>query len=398
MSPGAEVFRLPDNMPVHPATGDATHRRLLKVSLGLAAVGVAISAQLIAVHQDAAVGVASFCSINDTFDCGKVALSSWSVLAGVPIAAWGVLGYGIVALLAGSGLRASPYHSRWPAGLLLLLGGFASLTSVVLAIVSKVVLGTWCLLCMGSWVTAAGLLAAGVIASKSAGPGQALAADLQAMRRRPRTTALSVVAVLLGAAALVAGYRRTSLLPTASARTHAPAPGAGGAVPLPPATQPAVLFSDYTCPFCTRAHAELRSVLGSRPDLQVVRRHFPLDSECNPLLERPKHPGACGLARAAICAEAQGRLEEMEDALFGAQESPASVDALALARRVGVNLEQFAACLEAPSTAARLASDIAEGARAKLRSTPSYLVDGVLYEGWHFPLERYPAPSSTRGH
>ena len=111
---------------------------------------------------------------------------------------------------------------------------------------------------------------------------------------------------------------------------------------------------------------------------------------CNPALKRRKHPGACDLARAAICAEAQGRFAAMDDALFASQESPVPLGQLET--RLGLDDEKFKACLTAPATAARLADDIAAGIRAKFSATPAYVVDGVVHQGGHFPLERFPLP------
>ena len=149
-----------------------------------------------------------------------------------------------------------------------------------------------------------------------------------------------------------------------------------------------MLFSDYECPFCAQAHDELRELLRRRPDIEVVRRHFPLDQACNPVMKRPMHQHACELARVAICAEAQGQLEAMDDALFANQKAQATGEELAA--RLKLDLGRFRACLEAPETSARLAADIEAGMKLKLRSTPTYVVDGTLHEG-KLPLERFPA-------
>ena len=89
--------------------------------------------------------------------------------------------------------------------------------------------------------------------------------------------------------------------------------------------------------------------------------------------------GACELARAGICAEAQGRFEAMDDALFANQAEKAPVEELA--RRVGLDLDRLRACLAAPETEARLKSDIQEGIQAGIRGTPSYVVDGKVFPG-----------------
>jgi protein-disulfide isomerase len=140
-----------------------------------------------------------------------------------------------------------------------------------------------------------------------------------------------------------------------------------------------VEFSDYECPFCARAHEQLATLRAARPDLEIVRRHFPLDAACNPALARSIHPSACALARAAICAEAQGRFAEMDDALFRNQQAREPVSRLA--GRLGLDVAAFEACLASPATEARLARDVEDGMRAGVRATPSYVVAGKVYAG-----------------
>lgn len=56
----------------------------------------------------------------------------------------------------------------------------------------------------------------------------------------------------------------------------------------------------------------------------------------------------CALARAGICAEAQGRLADMEDALFANQRDHAPVESLG--ERIGLDLVRLGECLTSPDT------------------------------------------------
>jgi protein-disulfide isomerase len=140
-----------------------------------------------------------------------------------------------------------------------------------------------------------------------------------------------------------------------------------------------VEFSDYACPFCARAHEQVAALRSGRPDLQIVRRHFPLDSACNPAVKRDIHPGACALARAAICADAQGRFAAMDDALFANQAANDPVSKLAA--RIGLDPAAFEACLASPETERRLTADVADAIRLGVKATPSYVVDGEVFAG-----------------
>jgi len=371
--------------PTPPPPAAPPPRGPLAVSLALGLAGVVLSVLLARLHGQAHAGIASFCAISDVVNCDKVATSRYSVLLGLPVAVWGVLGYGIASGLAASGLAARRPHPRWPSGLLFLFGAVATAVSLTLALVSEFLIGAWCLLCMGSWAVAAGLLAAGWSACRGAGVGAAIRADVAVLRASPRRSA-AAAALLLAAVAVLAGvYPRYW--------QHAPAPR-GLATAAGPGAGPGVVveYSDYECPMCARAHEETRTFLARRPDVKLVRRQFPLDSSCNPAVKRQIHPTACALARAGLCAEAQGRLAEMDDALFRNQREQVPVSALA--ERLGLDLGRFRDCLASPETDRRLGADIAAALRDGVRATPTFVVGRVVEVG-RLPEELLPPPPAA---
>jgi protein-disulfide isomerase/uncharacterized membrane protein len=342
----------------HKADAAAPRSRALETAiLVLAAVGIAIATYLVLAH--AGIG-GHLCEAiaTETVSCDKVAASEWSVLFGVPLAAWGAVAY--VAVLA-LGLAARAGRPGSAAGALVLLTGAMSLVAVGLAYISEVIIGALCPFCAASWVVSIVLLVLSVrLARREGGVGAALARDAEAARRRPAPWAVLAVALLAIAAALLAGYRRHPVT-----------------APAGPLT--VLEFSDYECPFCARMHEQNKDVVRQNPQLRLERRHFPLDQACNPKIKRPFHVGSCELARAALCADAQGKFPEMDDALFANQQAKLPVDTLA--RQVGLDLARFRACVESSDTAARLRQDIDQGIALGLRATPSYAVEGKLYEG-----------------
>lgn len=371
--------------PTPPPPAAPPPRGALAVSLALALAGVVLSVVLARLHGQAHAGISSFCSISDVVNCDKVATSRFSVLLGLPVAVWGALGYGLAAALAASGLASRRPGAGWPSGLLFLIGAAATAVSVALALVSEFLVGAWCLLCMGSWATSAALLVAAWRACRGPGVAEAIRADLAVLRASPLRTAAAAVLLVAGAALLAAVYPRYWQRAPARALATAAGPGAGPGV--------VVEYSDYECPMCARAHEETRALLAGRPDVKFLRRQFPLDPTCNPAVKRQMHPTACALARAGICAEAQGRLAEMDDALFRNQQErlPVSV----LAERLGLDLPRFRACLSSPETDQRLAADIGAALRDGVRATPTYVV-GRMVEVGRLPVELLPPPPAGR--
>jgi protein-disulfide isomerase len=320
---------------------------------------------------------------------------------GIPVAVWGVLGYGLALLLALAGLRPRRRREGWPAGLLFAVAAIASAAAVALALVSRFAIGALCILCAASWLTSFALLGAAWRACRPEGVGAAVRGDLGVLRARPLLTAGLALSAACVVVLVAAAY------PRYWARGAAGRPPEGGAgAPVSPGLPPAgpaaatqgslvvVEFSDYECPFCARAHEETKQHLSTRPDVTLVRRHFPLDSACNPALSRRMHPEACELARAGICAEDQGKFPAMDDALFGNQQAKRPVEEVAAA--VGLDLAAFRRCLSSPATEARLRSDVEAGIRVGLNATPTYVVGGRPYAG-RLPLELLPPPRAASG-
>jgi protein-disulfide isomerase len=372
-------------------------RRALAAALVVSLAGVGVALFLVRLHAQAHAGIASFCAISETVNCDKVATSTYSVFLGVPVAAWGALGYALTAALAAWGLTARRLHPGWPGGLLALLGAVAVAVAVALGLVSKLLIGAWCLMCVASWTLSLALLASAWAACRPAGVAAALRRDLAELGRAPGATGLAALVGLVLAVVLMVAFprywegSRAALL--AAAATGAGAPGSPAAVvPRLDPAQGAIVYSDYECPFCAMAHAALKAALAERPDIRVLKRHFPLDQACNPAIKRPMHPEACRLAKAAICAEAQGKFAAMDDALFANQQAKKPVETLAA--ELGLDVAAFGTCLTSQATEQRLAADVAAGLADQVKATPTYVAGGVQYSG-RLPVELFaPAPSA----
>jgi protein-disulfide isomerase len=359
--------------------------RSLKIAAAAAAAGLALSLLLVREHALAHAGGVGFCTLSEFVNCDRVATSRYSVVLGMPLAAWGALAYGLALVLALAGLRRGRPHENWPAGLLFLLGGAATAVAVVLAFVSELGIGAVCLLCVASWVASAVLFAAAWRATRPGGPARAIRADVGVLRARPGRTFALVLAGAAATALVVAAYPRYwERKPAAQARAAHPLP--------PPAAGPTVVveFSDYECPFCALAHEDMKALLAARPDVKFVKKHFPLDSACNRAVTHQIHAQACALAAAAVCAEEQGKLEPMEDALFRNQKEKRPL--AEIVREVGLDPARFGECLRSPSPGRRIEADVAAGMAVGVRATPTYVVNGVPFSAGKLTAADLPPP------
>jgi protein-disulfide isomerase/uncharacterized membrane protein len=140
-----------------------------------------------------------------------------------------------------------------------------------------------------------------------------------------------------------------------------------------------VEFSDFLCPFCKNIAGAFASYLPSSAGrVSVYFKNYPLDSECNPNIASSIHPGACHLARGALCAHEQGRFWPYHDKVFLGDPlaSPTKADVARLAGEAGLDAAAFQACVETPRIKEKLAAEIAEGRASGVNGTPTLFVNG----------------------
>jgi vitamin-K-epoxide reductase (warfarin-sensitive) len=103
----------------------------------LAAFGIVVSSLALREHYNTGV---SPCDINSRWDCGIVNHSPYAVIAGVPVAVIGIVGYFLLGILA----FARTYR------VMLVLALAALGFSLYLAHIEATILGVWCIYCVMS--------------------------------------------------------------------------------------------------------------------------------------------------------------------------------------------------------------------------------------------------------
>jgi protein-disulfide isomerase len=134
-----------------------------------------------------------------------------------------------------------------------------------------------------------------------------------------------------------------------------------------------VEYGDFECPDCGRAYPVLKAVqkaLG--PNLRFIFRHFPLLAS---------HPHSSAAAEAAEAAGAQGRFWEMHDRLYEHQAALEEDDLRRHARKVGLDLNQFATDMRLHSYEGRVREDLASGAASHVHGTPTLFINGTRHDG-----------------
>jgi protein-disulfide isomerase len=141
-------------------------------------------------------------------------------------------------------------------------------------------------------------------------------------------------------------------------------------------------FMDYECFQCNKMHFFLRQAMMKYPGkIRLVHRHFPMDHQVNPLVKTPNHIGSGKLAMLSIYAATQNKFWQMSDILFSIARVKAKIDIRELAQQVGLDENKLARALWSRQIRRLLAKDILDGIEMGVRGTPSFVIDGKIYQG-----------------
>lgn len=142
-------------------------------------------------------------------------------------------------------------------------------------------------------------------------------------------------------------------------------------------------YTDFSCSHC-RTFAFSRAEEITAKYVATGKVYFVFNSVGNML----GHPNSVYAAEAAYCAGDQGQFWQYHDLLFANQTALFSninrkIDRplTAIAEALGLDLEQFQACLEQDGALPQIQEDQVEAFQANIFETPSFTLNGVLFEG-----------------
>jgi protein-disulfide isomerase len=133
-----------------------------------------------------------------------------------------------------------------------------------------------------------------------------------------------------------------------------------------------VEFSDFQCPYCSKAVAQAKAILKQFPkDVKLVFKQFPLDT----------HSEAEFGAEAALAAQAQGKFWEMHDKLYAGFPDLSRKTVLGYAKQIGLDVNRFTTEVDSHKYASRVHSEEQEGEKAGVGGTPTFFLNGKKYNG-----------------
>ena len=263
-------------------------------------------------------------------------------------------------------------------------------------------LGTACLLCLGTYVAVLTIfLLSGTSQSVPVTelPGR-IGKDLQTMN----PVALTVAVLFVGSSVAAIAYLPKDNLPKAgdtqtpqAAQQAAPGedavakwlaefdakPRVDVGVPADGAKIVIVKWNDFQCPSCREGFTWYKPVLAkyaaSHPGaIKYVIKHFPLEGECNYTTPNMTHYAACESSAALQMAKEAGKGDEMEKWLFDNQ-ARLTADVVREGFQSVTGLTNFTE--RYPAVLAGVRQDVSDGVALQIGQTPTYFINGVKVLG-----------------
>jgi uncharacterized membrane protein len=254
----------------------------------------------------------SLCNINSFFNCDKTTFSQLSNIAGVPTSLFGAI-IGFLALM-GLVIRNEAYERT-----MFFTSIINALGCGILFLYSLFILNGLCPFCTFYYIASGILVFLFYKKSENYKPnlgylaGFAVITLLASLVVRNTVQAKEKAKNEIGSD-LIKQYYSLPNLGTPSMTSDFKLAN------MPTAPIKIVIFSDFECPAC-KALSDIIPKVTSRYEGKIDIQYFfyPLDSSCNPSMERPLHKYACKAAYIAICMP-PAEFTKVHDVLFHGQE------------------------------------------------------------------------------
>jgi protein-disulfide isomerase/uncharacterized membrane protein len=369
----------------------------------LSVLAAVLSLQLLVHHLEHRLGLVtgkSFCSVNEFFDCDKVATSKYSEFLGIPVASYGLFFFLSTLLILKSLKNDKEESSTW--SLLKILSIIGIIPVVILASISVILIRSVCLVCFASYLCMIGFAA---ISFRMNLADKNFISDgikkLCSILRSNKLLLVSICAVIFVVMILpgVGIYRHRANLKVSLEDTNEAKAinnwnsDNGHLLALSLMTEGTdrdvifgdvksnvsiVSYSDMACPYCKTVSSVLHDLVQKYP-VKLIFKDYPLDQHCNPAITRPFHIYSCKAAKIGRCALQTNEqfFEKIHIKLYSLD--PVTDESLELlASEVSVASEQSKICLESDQLPGSIRRHINEGNEIKLQGTPSIYINGKL--------------------
>lgn len=388
-------------------TASKKHFLTLALLFTLAAIGVHIylTQHFFDLKAGASEG-ASFCNINEVFNCDAVTASKFASFLGIPMALWGAVTNMVLFYF----LLVSKFNlvqDRERTGrYAFVISTITLVASIVMGIISLTAIGNICLFCVATYVLS--ILGFIMIALGSYDLSVAnIKEDLISLFSTEKWALGFLIAIpvfaFVGNLMIAESYglnqaekiahEKVSYWSVAPEQKFDLSQGLSVQVGKAEPVMTIVEFADFRCPHCKMAAPSLHAFTKSHPDVKLVFKPFPLDGTCNDAMKQGGDGISCGLAFAVMCSEKLAQKGwAAHDYIFANQHEITVAMNLDnnlndIANHVKVNVEELKACVKDPAQQEQVRKMAKEGEVAQIQGTPAVFVNGrVLQQGQLLPV------------
>jgi len=329
----------------------------------------------------------SFCAISRSLNCDTVSQSSYSILLGVPVSVWGIVGYSFFLItIVFSWFSKNERRRVWT--LLFVMAILFSGYSVVLAFISTYIIHSYCIICIFSY--AVNLLLTyftWMVRNRYGGEAvfKAVKLDVRFLLKWPKEIVSIILVYVIGSVAMVLFFPDYWEMAPPDRSIHMATGQTLDGHPWIGSENPdltIIEFSDYRCFQCKKMHYYLRRIMQENPGkIRLIHRHFPMDRIINPIVNQPFHNGSAKLAMLSIFANHKNKFWEMNDALFDIPKLTEKIKLRRLSEKTGLSFEELKYVFRNGELWERLRKDIAAGLKHGLTGTPGFIINNDVYLG-----------------
>ena len=131
-----------------------------------------------------------------------------------------------------------------------------------------------------------------------------------------------------------------------------------------------VEFFDYNCPYCRQVLPAMIAAEAGDPQLRIVYKEFPILG-----------PNSVFAARAALAASEQKLYPEFHKAMMQVSGAADETQVLAVAKEIGLDVEQLRIDMADPAIEAEVARNLALAQALRINGTPGFIIGEEILRG-----------------
>jgi uncharacterized membrane protein/predicted DsbA family dithiol-disulfide isomerase len=372
------------------------NKKLILIIVLLAFIGAALSTLLLFQHYsqaEASALVNMLCGGDSAAGCEKVNHSSYSSVSGLPLAAFGIMFYLVIAFVASFSLTGDDLTMKGAGKVILVLTGIALLADLALLGLQAFSIGAFCIICISTYLVTTAIF---VLLFLKRNQFMAVPWKDPYESKIGKTVLTSWItgSLLLTLTVLALNYALSfkdpaildeRLTESAYAEYLSSPPQNVDLTGIPhygnvDAPIRIVIFSDFLCPYCRQMAQYFRQNLPRwRQQVVLYYMSYPLDNVCNAHQKETIHQGSCWVALGGVCANQQGRFWLYHDYIYNKEMiNPGHLDILRFGKELGMDTTAFSQCLFSTPLREQLRMQIETGSALGVTSTPRIIVNGKM--------------------